>query len=126
LNNPLTVITTFPDLIASSAGKRLKADESEDLQEIKSAGARMQKIVQDLLTFSRPSGREKKGEGMAADVVKKIFDPFFTLKETGKGTRLGLSIVHGIVAEHGGRIEVHSSPLEGTEFVLTFPAGRDK
>ncbi len=61
------------------------------------------------------------GQGIKPDIADKIFDPFFTLKETGKGTGLGLSIVHGIVKEHGGKVEVNTSVMEGTEFVLTFP-----
>jgi hypothetical protein len=67
------------------------------------------------------------GAGIAPENLARIFDPFFTTKGAVKGTGLGLSVSYGIVREHGGDIEVHSQPGQGTEFLLTFPissAGR--
>jgi len=61
------------------------------------------------------------GPGIAHDELKKIFDPFFTTKPVGEGTGLGLSISHGIIERHGGRIEVESSPGEGTTFTVSLP-----
>ena len=61
------------------------------------------------------------GIGMSDDVVKKAFTPFFTTKEIGKGTGLGLAVVHGIVTSHGGSIVVESKVGEGTRFEIRLP-----
>ena len=61
------------------------------------------------------------GTGMAPDVVKKIFNPFFTTKPTNQGTGLGLSISSDIVRRHGGSIQIESEPGEFTEMIVTLP-----
>jgi CheY-like chemotaxis protein len=61
------------------------------------------------------------GIGMDEGVRAKIFDPFFTSKEPGKGTGLGLSTVYGAVSQANGRIDVESTPGEGSVFRLYFP-----
>jgi len=61
------------------------------------------------------------GYGMAPDVLDKIFDPFFTTKEKGKGTGMGLSVVHGIVHSHGGSIYAYSNPGKGSAFRVFLP-----
>jgi len=61
------------------------------------------------------------GMGMDKETLEKMFDPFFSLKEVGKGSGLGLSTVHGIVEGHRGTILATSEPGKGTTFTLTFP-----
>ncbi len=61
------------------------------------------------------------GTGMSPETVSRIFDPFYTTKESGKGTGLGLAIVAQIVESHDGRIYVDSQPGEGTEFRILLP-----
>lgn len=63
------------------------------------------------------------GSGIPPEIQDRIFEPFFTTKEVGKGTGLGLSICYGIMAAHGGRIDVSSKPHQGTIMTLIFPAG---
>ena len=76
-----------------------------DLQE----GAYIQLIVADT------------GHGISSDSIDRIFEPYFTTKEQGKGTGLGLAVVHGIVKKHGGDIQVFSEMGAGTEFHILLP-----
>lgn len=71
------------------------------------------------------------GRGMDEEISQKIFEPFFTTKEKGKGTGMGLSVVHGIVQGMGGAIQILSKPDKGATFrvylplALNSPEGRE-
>jgi PAS domain S-box-containing protein len=64
------------------------------------------------------------GVGMTADVLAKVFDPFFSTKPAGQGTGLGLSVVYGVVTGRGGSVDATSSPGEGTTFTVRLPRSR--
>jgi CheY-like chemotaxis protein len=61
------------------------------------------------------------GTGMTPEVLKRIFDPFFTTKSRGQGTGLGMAIVHGVIEEHEGTIEIDSSVGRGTIVSIALP-----
>jgi two-component system, NtrC family, sensor kinase len=62
------------------------------------------------------------GVGIPQENITKIFEPFFTTKEIGKGTGLGLAVCYGILTEHGGSLDVQSTPDVGTTFTISLPA----
>jgi PAS domain S-box-containing protein len=81
-----------------------------------------------LVVGARPSGTgvalhvSDNGPGIAPGHLQRIFDPFFTTKGPGEGTGLGLSLVHNLVAEHGGEVRVESRPGAGATFRVDLPA----
>ncbi len=66
-------------------------------------------------------GVQDTGMGISEEHQSKIFDPFFTTKAVGEGTGLGLTVVHGIILEHNGAIQVNSIPNQGTTFTISLP-----
>ncbi len=67
------------------------------------------------------------GQGIDPEYKDRVFDPYFTTKEVGQGTGIGLSVVHGIIENHEGRISIYSEPDKGTTVKVLLPAGpKDK
>jgi PAS domain S-box-containing protein len=82
-----------------------------------------------LETFTTPSGCvglrvSDTGHGIPPEDLCRIFDPFYTTKEPGEGTGLGLSVVHSVIKNAGGDIQVDSQPRRGTTFTIRLPAAR--
>lgn len=65
------------------------------------------------------------GHGIAPENVSKVFEPFYTTKEVGKGTGLGLAVCYGIITEHGGRLSVRSNIDAGTTFSIFLPIQKE-
>ena len=131
-------------LIAQSSLRKIEVDRHlGDVPSITCSPSQVNQVLLNLLNNSaqamdKPQGRivittrptgdgavaidvEDNGKGIAPDALPKIFDPFYTTKEPGKGTGLGLSIAYKIVTQHGGNIDVRSTPGEGTTVTVTLP-----
>lgn len=91
------------------SGKKLQLDLNKDI------------VVDEyiLITF------KDTGKGMDPSLLRRIFEPFFTTREVGKGSGLGLSVVHGIVSEMGGEILVSSEKEKGSVFYVYLPVSGD-
>ena len=66
------------------------------------------------------------GPGIESEIIGRIFDPYFTTKEMGKGSGMGLAVVHGIVKNHNGAITVDSEPGKSTTFTILLPVATEK
>jgi signal transduction histidine kinase len=64
---------------------------------------------------------EDNGPGISPEIIKSIFDPFFSTKDVGQGSGLGLAITHEIITKHGGNIFVESELQKGTKFTIILP-----
>ncbi len=128
----------------SKEGIKLVSSFSADLPELEADPSQLNQVVINLMVNAlqaMPDGGELKvqtlhegnrvsliiedtGIGMSDEVLEKIFTPFFTTKEVGKGTGLGLPVVHGIITSHGGSIRVESKVGRGTRFAIHLPLAR--
>ena len=132
----------FFDARCAKQGIELVRLLSEDLPEIKADPGQLNQLLVNLVVnslqsmsgegkitvqtrFSEPNVYlivEDTGAGMSKEVIEKIFIPFFTTKDVGEGTGLGLPVVHGIVTAHGGSIDVDSKVGQGSRFEIRLPA----
>jgi len=127
-------------------GIELVRSLSPDLPEIPADAAQLNQVLINLvinalqampaggrLTVQTLAGKdhislivEDTGMGMDKEVMKQIFTPFFTTKDVGKGTGLGLPVVQGIVTSHGGSIKFGSNPNQGSRFEIQLPVTGSK
>jgi signal transduction histidine kinase len=125
-------------------GIELVRDLSPDLPEVHADPSQLSQVLVNLVINAlqaMPSGGrltlrtlhdqdhvsltvEDTGPGMDGEVLKRIFTPFFTTKDVGQGTGLGLPVVHGIVTSHGGSITVESRVNQGSRFKIQLPLTR--
>src|SRR6266545_1519578 len=130
---------------ARLAAQRIKVNaEIEDVEDVWADPSQLQEVLQHLIqnaeqamvashgggTLSirvRPAAGGARievaddGPGIPPQDLPRIFNPFFTTKEPGQGRGLGLSVVHSVIAEHGGRLWVENRPEGGAVFVLELP-----
>ncbi|MCP5464851.1 MAG: response regulator [Deltaproteobacteria bacterium] len=111
LNVANNAIDAMPDGGELSVSSKVTVLEEDDAQKMGLTGGRK-------FTELRISDT---GMGMPQDVIQRVFEPFFTTKEVGKGTGLGLAMVHGIMANHGGGVLIESQEGKGTTLRLFFP-----
>ncbi len=131
---------------AKLADVRWEVDFPEDLPKVKGHPNDLQQVFLNLFLNAiqaMPDGGELRvradavddewvrirvtdtGRGIPEEHLSLVFDPFFTTKDPGTGTGLGLSVTHGIIKEHGGRIDVESKPGRGTTFSVFLPVAKD-
>jgi two-component system NtrC family sensor kinase len=131
--------------VATAAGLSLNVSADAALPPLVAHGDQLQQVVLNLLTNAMdatpPGGRidvatravdgvvqlevRDTGCGIAEDARQRIFDPFFSTKEPGRGTGLGLFISAEIVRDHRGRIELEGAPGQGTTFRVVLPVARE-
>jgi signal transduction histidine kinase len=142
LNDVVRETMLLAERQVTRTGVRLIVEQAEGLPPLRGDGSALEQVLLNLVTNAAAAvdaGGEIRittrrhpersgwvqlivadsGCGIAPDVVARIFDPFFSTKPTGTG--LGLSVSDGIVREHGGTIDVESTPGRGTRFTITLP-----
>jgi two-component system NtrC family sensor kinase len=149
LNEIIRRTVSLVDHKLKLANVEIELQLDENLPPIKCDNSQIQQVIINLVmnaseaTHSRDIGKvtvrtaantrsetvrlevEDNGDGIPAEYLAKIYDPFFTTKDEGKGVGLGLAVVYGIVESHGGDIEVTTKVGEGTTFHVELPISAD-
>src|SRR5690606_16393355 len=141
-----TIRAIGPDLHA--AGVRLEVDLHPDLPPVYGVSSQLERVVGQLLSNAFDALRERPeprsirvsthptamgsalrvrdtGPGIPPEHIDHIFDPFWTSRQAGQGTGLGLSLLHSIVSDHNGRVHVDGGWREGATFTVEFPSDRE-
>lgn len=141
LNQVVNEVMTFFEGRCSKQGVELAQELAPDLPEITADRAQLSQVLVNLVVNAlqaMPEGGKltirtvasdgnvtltvrDTGVGMSAEVRSRIFVPFFTTKDINQGTGIGLAVVHGIVASHGGTITFESEVNRGATFIVTLP-----
>jgi two-component system NtrC family sensor kinase len=144
VNQLLEEVLNFFKSRCSKEGVELTCSLSPNLPEVDADLSQLNQVVVNLIVNAlqaMPQGGDLKiktlyednhvllivedtGIGMNEEVLEKIFTPFFTTKEVGKGTGLGLPVVHGIITSHGGSVRVKSKVDQGTRFEIQLPTAK--
>jgi signal transduction histidine kinase len=140
LNESLRSVVEFTSFLVKETATELTT-EFGDLPPVTCSPAQINQAVLNILTnaiqASAPGGKVSlstavadgevlirvadNGPGVPAELLERVFDPFFTTREVGEGTGLGLSIAHTIVAGHGGSIAIDPAPGGGAVFTIHLP-----
>ncbi len=141
LNRVIREVVTLVEKPFAKQGTRIQTDLDTTLPHFRANPEHLQQVFLNLLNNARdampeggtitlrtyPNDRylvaevQDTGTGIADNIQSRVFEPFFTTKDLGKGTGLGLSVTYGIIKNHGGKIEVESSPGNGSLFRLMLP-----
>lgn len=119
--------SSIGQVLMNLAGNARDAMSGEGTITIKTEKTTVTQALASIIPGARPCNALRlsisdTGVGMDKDLVEQIFEPFFTTKEDGKGFGFGLSMVYGIIKDHGGWITVESTPGKGTTFSIFLPA----
>lgn len=143
INDVIRQSLTMLEKLANFQNVKIVTELAEDLPVLNLDVTQMRSVINNLainaadampqggiLTIRTWNNRDKNvvvvevtdtGVGIAEENIGKVYDPFFTTKEVGRGTGLGLAVTYGIVNRHNGSIEIKSKVGEGTTFTITLP-----